>query len=176
MTWMWVLRIGAFLACAYISADHMANYWYIGSAFGVVVLVWQETSLKSILRVRNVQFFVASTLIYVLVFVIAMLRRHISSLTVPVGVGTILLPLAHSLLLRTPWKRAVIAIPSIYAVWMLINSGFEWMSHSFGEEQFWHLLQKSKVANLASMWQAPYLAFMLLPTEGIWRKVRGHDT
>jgi len=164
---LWVLRIGALLVCAYISSDHMAEYWWLGPMFGMVVLIWQTDTPASMMQLPNGLFLAASTLIYALVVrIVGSLNRGDWDIYVGVAAGTILLPVAHAWFLRAPWKRAKIAIPAVYAVWFLVSRGLEGLERAGpAGAHLWEMIEHSKVVNSASIWQAAYLAFMFRPAE-----------
>ena len=150
-----------FLLCAYTSATHMSDYWVIGPTFGLVVLIWRSTDVDALFKPDALSFLVASTLIYALV---VRLEKGDLKLEGAVAVGTILLPLAHAWLLKVPWKRAAIAIPATYAVWFVLSRllgqlhDMTAIGVNIGD-----VLDKTRIVNLASIWQAAYLGFMFWP-------------
>lgn len=146
-------KVIVFLAGAYFSGQYLNSYWYIGPIFGVVVLVWNTTSLRELLRLRNCAFLLASTLIYALVS--QLLSREFS---LAVAIGTVLLPLAHMLFLRVHWKRTLVAIPCIYGSWYLLNIVIYTLS---GE----NAPLVGAFVNMVSSWQAAYLLYMFTPLE-----------
>lgn len=165
-----VVKTVAFLICAWVSAAHMTDYWVIGPTFGLVVLVWRSTDVDALFKPDALAFLIASTLIYALV--VRLQDTHINGLGVSsdvpleiaVGVGTILLPLAHARFLKAPWKRAAIAIPAIYITWFVLSSALSALnSESRIGQKLSEALDQFQLLNLASIWQAAYLAFMFWP-------------
>lgn len=154
-------KVVVFLVCAWVSAAHMSDYWVIGPTFGLVVLVWRSTDLDTLSKPDAAAFLVASTLIYALV---VRLEKGDFKLEGAVAVGTILLPLAHAWLLKAPWKRAGTAILGIYAVWFLLSKMLGQLHDTAGTSQkISEALDEVRLINLASIWQAAYLAFMFWP-------------
>ena len=154
-----------FLICAWVSATHMTDYWVIGPTFGLVVLVWRSTDVDALFKPDAAAFLVASTLIYALVARLS--EQHIKGLNtysdvpleVAVGIGTILLPASHALLLKVSWRRVAIAIPGIYVPWFVLSRLLDqpWIGGRISGA-----LNSSMIVNLASIWQAAYLALMFL--------------
>ena len=82
-----VVKAFAFLVCAYVSAEHMTDYWVIGPTFGLVVLIWRATDVDHLFKSGAAAFLIASTLIYALV---VRLEKGELKLGGAVAVGTIL--------------------------------------------------------------------------------------
>ena len=165
-------KVVVFLLCAYASATHMTDYWVIGPMFGLVVLIWRSPDVDDLFKPEAGLFLIASTLIYVLV--VKMERSDKVDLQTMVGVGTILLPLAHAYFLKAPWRRTMIAIPAIYITWFVLSRVLGYLNDSTGISQtISEAIRDSRVLNLASVWQAAYLGFMFWPElRAGWRPKR----
>jgi hypothetical protein len=147
-------KLALFATGAYYSFKHCADYWYVGPIFGAVVLIWSANAPRELLNVRAAAFFVASTLIYALVYgVHDELPDGDVSFYLAVGLGTVLLPLAHHVFLGGPRKRMLAAIPLLYALWYAA-------SHALGRLELRGL---EKLLNMVSVWQGLYLWLMLKP-------------
>ncbi len=145
-------RFALFLVGAHYSYQFFTSYWYVGSIFGAVVLAWNSHSLKTLLSFRNAAFLISSTLIYALViFVYDKGGDADQGFYLAVAIGTVLLPIAHKVFLGTSWKRTLIAIVGLYALWYGI-------SFLISKLELKGLAEKS--INMVSIWQALYLAFL----------------
>ena len=56
-------KLLVFVAGAYVSFAHCAEYWVVGPVFGFVVLCWQAASLRTFLAPKRLGFLASSTLI-----------------------------------------------------------------------------------------------------------------
>jgi len=123
-----------YIAGAWVSQRHAAEYWVAGPVFGIVAVVWAAKSLKEVWSKNALAFVLMSTLVYALVYHIA--RQSWSSDSVireslcgplPTGVvvGSLLLPMVQSLCLGTPrlsaFKGAFVLILSFYVVTLMAN-------------------------------------------------------
>lgn len=157
-----LLKVAAFLVGAYLSNKLVGHYWYVGPIFGAVVLLWQAESIHDLIRPRSLAFFAASTLIWA--FVYWLLDHDHRLLDLPallglsdsanqaVAVGSILLPMAHWLLLKVSWKRVLVPITCLYAAWYAIVSLLDSIDFDFNA---W--------INAVSIWQAIYLLCLFVP-------------
>jgi len=145
------LKLIVFVLGATASWRFIADHWYVGPIFGTVVLVWHVKALKDLIKPRAISFLVFSTLIYALV-----IWSHdlLESIYLAVAVGTILLTLAHKILLVASWRRLFVAIPSIYGIWFLFGKLLEYLE-IISPLQFF--------LNYVTVWQAAYLFFLLGP-------------
>ncbi len=112
---MLILRIVVFIVGAYISTksvrgtffNPICEFFLIGLIFGVVVIVWQWSLARELQWFQGVGFFLASTFIYLFITILPELDLSVTALSYviqnPMFLGTILLPLAHKLILKTSW-------------------------------------------------------------------------
>lgn len=159
---MLILRIVVFVVGAYISTksvrgtffNPICEFFLIGLIFGVVVIVWQWSLARELQWNRGVGFFLASTFIYMFVIILPELdiSETVFSFIIqnPMCLGTILLPLAHKLILKTSWLRIAVTIPSVFALTFAGGALFQWLS--LGD-----------FINIITIWQGTYLAFMFYP-------------
>ena len=125
-----LLKLGLYLAGAWVSQKSCAGYWVVGPVFGAVVLACNARALPALGWVRPAAFLGSSTLIYALVYGIAEnggwewhnpVVEWLSG-AFPAGVvaGSILLPLAHRVFLGSAFRRTVgawaLLIASFYGV------------------------------------------------------------
>jgi hypothetical protein len=140
----------------------------VGGIFGIVVLVWYARDLKDLVIWRCVLFLISSMVIGVGVFWGINIQNYMDSLWGTVNelymavlLGTILLPVAHSLLFPTSWRRVLIAIPSVYMVWFVcftLNYGIRTHVNPLSDlvMEGW----ENPIINHVSVWQAAYLVSM----------------
>jgi hypothetical protein len=138
-------------------------YWCGAPIFGTIIVVWHCKSFAEAVTVRNVGFVLCATLIFGLG---DWLQRKVYSLPGPqndhiitllaVGIGTVLLPMAHALFLKVSWKHITIAVPCIYITWCLFAYLFEFLVEPTSPLTF--------VVDVAA-WQVAYLFFMLRPLQ-----------
>ena len=142
-------KLLVFVAGAYVSFAHCAEYWVVGPVFGLVVLCWQAASLRTFLAPKRLGFLASSTLIYAFVYWISSQKLPevpylFSAFLLAVLVGTVLLPLAHGWWLGASRRRVTLAIPVVYGVFYLT--------------QFLTLPDAvQKWVNAVSLWQAAYV-------------------
>jgi len=125
----YIARPASYLLGAFASAKLCAAYWYVGPIFGAVVLVWCFGLSARPQLFRLFSFFLCSTLLYALVFLIANIRQPgwmfepFDMVAVGVSVGSILLPMSHVLLFGGRWSSSAITsmllILSYFAVYCL---------------------------------------------------------
>lgn len=162
-------RVAIFVAVAYrlSYSDLISDYWYVGPAFGVVVLLWHTYRAAELLRPTSLAFLAASTLIYALVALIVMdLDEYIPNYGdffdggfLGVMVGTVLLPIAHCRFLGGPWGRLKYSVPVHYAVWHIIVVAID--RSGISDNDF---------INAMSIWQALYLIAMFGPWQRFSRR------
>ncbi len=160
---MLILRIVVFVVGAYISNKSVAGVYFnpicefflIGVIFGVVVITWQWSLTRELQWYRWAGFILASTLIYLLVTILLELDIPETALSSvihnPIFLGTILLPLAHKLILKTSWLRVAVTIPGVYAVSFSIGVFLEELVPYGTARDF---------VNIIFLWQGAYLMFM----------------
>jgi hypothetical protein len=156
-------RIAIFVAVAYrlSNSDLISEYWYVGPAFGAVVLLWHTYKPAELFRPTSLAFLAASTLIYALVALIVMdLDEYIPDYGdvfdggfLGVMIGTVLLPVAHCKLLGGPWGRLKFSVPLHYVIWHIIVVAIDRSG-----------ISDSDFINAMSIWQALYLIAMFAPT------------
>jgi hypothetical protein len=156
-------KLAAFLAAAYALQhyDLVAEYWYVGPAFGTVVLVWHARTIRDLVSAPSLGFLGASTLIYAVVAWIIMesdsvipeIPEVFDAGFLGVMIGTALLPVAHGALLGASWGRVKIAIPCLYLTWYALA-----LSGLFDLD--------ITLINSMSVWQGLYLLFMFSPKPG----------
>lgn len=162
-------RIAIFVAVAYrlSYSDLISTYWYVGPAFGVVVLLWHSYKAAELLRPASLAFLAASTLIYALVALIVMdLDEYIPDYGdlfdggfLGVMIGTVLLPLAHCRFLGGAWGRLKYSVPVHYVVWHIAVVAMD--RSGVSDNDF---------INAMSIWQGLYLAAMFAPLRGFSRR------
>ncbi len=131
---MLILYFIVYVAGAWVSQRHAAEYLWVGPIFGLVVVIWASNAPKELVRRENAAFVAMSTLIYALVYHIAKQNWSSDSVVLesllgplPTGVlaGSLLLPMAHSLFLGAPrrkaFKASLVLMLSFYAVTLLAN-------------------------------------------------------
>ena len=156
-----IVKAVVFLICAWVSAQHMTDYWVVGPTFGLVILIWRSTDIDDLFKPNALAFLAASTLIYALVVRLDKIGDF--RLEWAVAVGTFLLPLVHAIILKAPWRRAAIAIPAIYVVWLVLSHLLGELNDSSGiGQKVSEALDDVRFINLASIWQAAYLGFMFM--------------
>ncbi len=160
---MQILRIVVFVVGAYFSNksvsgtyfDPVCEFFLIGLTFGVVVITWHWSLTREFKWYSWTGFVLISTLIYLLVTILPELDIPETALSFviqnPLFLGTILLPLAHKLVLKTSWLRVAITIPRVYAV-------------SFSGGAFLDTLVLNGIVrdfvDIVFLWQGSYLVFM----------------
>jgi len=151
-----IVRLATYLIGAFLSARLCAAYWYVGPIFGVVVIVWRFGHAVRPQWFRLFSFFVCSTLLYALVFLIANIRQPVwmfepfDMLAAGVSAGSVLLPLSHIFLLGGRWSS--VAITSM----LLILSYFIVYCLFFFIEEI-GLSSSYSMYSLAYVWQGVYL-------------------
>jgi hypothetical protein len=124
----------------------------VGPIFGVVVLLWQNNSLRSAVGTASLKFLLLSTLVWALVDWLLHVAPEDRYLDWIILVGSILLPLAHTWVFRSTWQRICLAIALSFA-------GFE----------SWRLIADSapdlvrRIVTAATLWQGGYLLAMYGP-------------
>lgn len=155
------VRLAAFVVGACVSYKYMAGYWVIGPVFGAVVLFWYADSPQKAASLKVPSFFLASTLIWALVFWMSG-KEKIShqDILVPVAAGSVLLPLAHMFFLNASLRRTLIAVPVIYGVFFV----------SYRLTEYFHTVDRGVLIqyslNVVVAWQAAYLACMFFNKKG----------
>jgi hypothetical protein len=124
----------------------------VGPIFAVVVLLWQNDSIRSLFRSESLKFLLLSTLIWSLVDWLLHSAFGDKYFELVILVGSILLPCAHAWVFRSSWSRACLAIPLSFAAFecsrLIPDSSPHWV------EQW---------VNAASLWQGGYLLAMFGP-------------
>jgi hypothetical protein len=112
------------IAASYFSFQLALTYWwYVGLVFGLVVILFDTRTPKEFFKTQHLQFLLASTAIFALVYWIAVTvqKGHtpfkLYGNLLGTAVGSILLPLAHKMFLSVSWKRVQVAIPVLYVSW-----------------------------------------------------------
>lgn len=145
-------RAVIFVIGAYFCQEYAAEYWVVGPLFGAVVLFWHFSFARRTLHWNAAFFLIASTLIYALVVWISRKPRlGDDAFYWAVWVGTILLPVAHALMLGASHSRAALAVPCIYGLWYGISSVLGQFTLPQAVQPF---------LNTVSIWQALYLLFL----------------
>jgi hypothetical protein len=126
----------------------------VGPIFGIVVLIWQSDSVRSLIASSSLKFLLLSTLVWALIDWLLHVASGDKYLDLNILVGSILLPCAHAWAFRSSWRRAGLAI-------VLSFAGFE-SSRLLPENG--DLL--GRIVNAASLWQGGYLLAMFGPALG----------
>jgi hypothetical protein len=110
-------------------------HYFVGTIFGVVVVVWHVRSVRELVNWRSAAFIATSTLIYVVVRIlpdhaldeltsISEIMAQFWSFILEgfklvggVAFHSAVLPIAHALLLGASLKRVLVAIPVTLGVW-----------------------------------------------------------
>jgi hypothetical protein len=125
----------------------------VGPIFGVVVLLWQSDSLRSLFGSASLKFLLLSTLIWSLIDWLLHVASEDKYLDPVILLGSILLPCAHAWAFRSSWPRAGLAIVLSFAGFescrLIPDSRPDWVGHFM---------------NAASLWQGGYLLAMFGPT------------
>jgi hypothetical protein len=121
----------------------------VGPIFGVVVLVWQSDSVRSLVGSASLKFLLLSTLIWCLIDWLLHEASGDKYLDLIILVGSILLPCAHAWVYRSSWRRACLAI-------VLSFAGFESSRLMSRSSPDW----LGRIVNAASLWQGGYLLAM----------------
>jgi len=124
----------------------------VGPIFGVVVLLWNSDSIRSLFRSQSLKFLLLSTLIWSLIDWLLHLRSDDLYFDAIILLGSILLPCAHASVFRSSWPRACLAMPLSFAAFECSR----WMPDS---SPGW----VGQFINAASLWQGGYLLAMFGP-------------
>src|SRR5579872_397917 len=151
-------RLVAYLVGGYVSmacATNIGNNgkynligFAVGPIFGVVVLLWQNDSVRSAIESASLRFLLISTLVWSLVDWLLHVQPEDRYFNWIILVGPILLPLAHAWVFRPSWQRVCLAMALSYA-------GF----------QSWGLIPENadpvrRIITAATLWQGGYLLAM----------------
>src|SRR5712672_3411113 len=82
----------------------------VGPIFGVVVLLWQTDSVRSLVGPPSLKFLLLSTLIWGLIDWLLHVASGDKYLDLTILVGSILLPCSHAWVFRSSRRRACLAI------------------------------------------------------------------
>ena len=120
----------------------------VGPIFGVVVLLWQNDSVRAAVESASLKFLLLSTLVWSLVDWLLHVAPEDRYFNLIILAGSILLPLAHAWAFRPSWQRVCLAIAFSFA-------GFE----------SWGLIPDSpdlvrRIVTAATLWQGGYLLAM----------------
>ena len=124
-----IVRFLIYASSVFISCKYAAGYWVVGPVFGLAVVCWDSNNLRNFAADRHIAFLAASSLIYALVFHISsqnwgrgsdLSDSLYGSLPIAVITGSILLPVAHKVLLRTGSKALTRTIPRLIASYYFI--------------------------------------------------------
>jgi hypothetical protein len=127
----------------------------VGPIFGIVVLLWQSDSVRSLVGSASLQFLILSTLVWALIDWLLHVASDDKYLDLNILVGSILLPCAHAWVFKSSWRRAGLAI-------VLSFVGFE--SSRLIPESGPALVRQ--IVNAASLWQGGYLLAIFGPERG----------
>jgi hypothetical protein len=156
---LWAVRVALTFTTAFLSKTGGLEPWAIGALFGLAVLAWGFLpDLRPQTIVRGAAFVAAAAIVNEIVFQIAVwgsfhlpqwdARVPIAPVPAAVLTGTVLLPLAHRLLLGTTWRRLAVAVPGI---------GLTCAACIVFASRVIHL----NMGTLAVVWQWAYLMFLL---------------
>ena len=94
---------------AWVSVKYADGYWVVGPVFGAAVISYDSDSFRKLVVGRHLAFFIASTLIYALVYRISIgpwefhsdfLNYFAGPFPSAVVTGSVLLPIAHRVIFR----------------------------------------------------------------------------
>lgn len=160
-----LISVLIWLAASYFSRQYAAGYWIVGSVFGAAVLLCNRERVFKSISIPHVLFFLASVLVYALVYLIAAKGWKFQNdwadmaaggLTGGVIVGSILLPVLHTMLFAGDIKTVRSVSLKLIASWyitLLLSKVFE----SLGAEYRIDFLWISVAA-----WQGIYLKYLKL--------------
>lgn len=143
-----------------ISIKFADGYWVVGPVFGLSVTAWDSNLFRNFDGRRHGTFLISSTLIYALVYWVAMRKWESQFEEVnyffgpfPLGVvlGSVLLPLAHALIFKNAQariKRTIISLAACFYVVMF----FAYLGNRFWPENHFNF-----VAVAIALWQGIYL-------------------
>ena len=173
-------RVVAFLAGAVLSNILDLHrppvlHYFVGTIFGIVVVIWHIRSLRELIHWRPAAFITASTLIYVVVRIlpdhaldeltsISEIMAQFWSFILEgfklvggVAFHSAALPIAHALLLGASLKRLLVAIPVTLGVWFKLS--LLWLAIILVLP--WPMPQPVLyIINYTSIWQMSYLLTM----------------
>jgi len=119
-------------ACSvFISSKYANGYWVVGPVFGLAVVCWDSGNFRNFAAARHAVFLAASSLIYALVFWISsqnwnrgsdLLDSLFGSLPIAVITGSVLLPAAHRVFLKTGRKAFARTAPLLILSYYIIAS------------------------------------------------------
>lgn len=128
-----LIRLAVYAAGVWICQQYAAEYWVVGPVFGVVVAFWDSSRPSGFVSAKHLFFIASSTGIYALVCWIArldwetsseILEGIIGSMPAGVAAGSLLLPLAHRVILggsRRIWIAPFLLIASFYFVTLMAS-------------------------------------------------------
>jgi len=157
---IWCGRIVLAVAAAWLSARGGIDPWIIGAAFGLVILSWTATRPRQLVSFASVAFALSSALVCELVSRIALSGSFNASrwggdprmaLAAAMLAGTVLLPVAHAVLLKATWRRAAVAVAGIALTCLACTVVVPRVA-------------SLTVGALAVVWQTAYLVFFFAPT------------
>ncbi len=117
-----VVRFLIYACSVYISCQYVNDYWVVGPVFGLAVIGWDSNNFKSFVAIKHIAYLAASSLIYALVFHISSQNWNrgsdfsdslYGSLPIAVVTGSVLLPLAHKVLLKAKPEVLARTIPPL---------------------------------------------------------------
>lgn len=156
---VWLGRILLAAAAAGLSASGAVDGWAMGAAFGVVILTWSVPRPRQLLGAAGVAFVLCSALIGEVASRIALSGifnagfwggRSGRALAAAVLAGTVLLPVAHAVLLKAGWGRAVLAVVGVALTCVACVAVVP-------------LVGRLSLGSLVVIWQGAYLAFFFIP-------------
>ncbi|MFC1583842.1 hypothetical protein ACFL4U_04065 [Candidatus Neomarinimicrobiota bacterium] len=177
---VWLVRMVMFLAGAVLSNYRDLHrppviHYFVGTIFGVVVVIWHGRTVRELIHWRSAAFIAASTAIYVVVRIlpdhsldeltsISEIMAQFWSFILEgfklvggVAFHSAVLPIAHALLLGASLKRVLVAIPVTLGVWFKVS--LLWLAIVLALP---YPIPQSVlyVINYTSIWQMAYLLTM----------------
>ena len=157
-----LIQILIYTVSVWISIKYADGFWVVGPVFGLAVITCDSKLFRDINRDRHISFLIASTLIYALVYWVAMRKWEteieiinylISPFPLGIVLGSILLPLAHQVILKKSVVKTKWVTPALIASFYFISL-LALLNNEF------HIgFRFNFLAVMIALWQGIYLCF-----------------
>ena len=155
-----LMKWAIYIVSVWISVKYADRYTVVGPVFGLAVVAYDSKFFRNVSRDKHVMFVAASTFIYALVYWVSLgkwesksqlFNYFIGPFSVGVVLGSILLPLAHQIILRSSIAKTKQVIPSLVVSFYVVMLT-AYLSNEFG---FGAHFNFASVA--IAVWQGLYL-------------------